>query len=139
MVLRKALLFNHVHDDDIKQFRVVFDVGTTALGEQLRGDESVTLTLANENMSDGATSSLDRSDLGCDPVESGEPGFKVTETAACEVDGSLTDASFTFLVEGSINPGSRERESLLGTYAYEIKLGGGLADDENYWGYGVRI
>ena len=105
-----------VHDEDIKQFRVVFDVGTTAPGEQLRGDESVTLTLEKEGVVDGATSSLDRGDLDCDPVESDPAGFKVTETAACEVDGSLTDASFTFLVEGAVNPGSRERESLQGTY-----------------------
>ena len=58
----------------------------------------MTLTLEKEGVVDGATSSLDRDDLECDPVESDPAGFKVTETAACEVDGSLTDASFTFLV-----------------------------------------
>ena len=121
--------------DDIKDFRVVFDVEALDDG-QLRGDESVELLLERDNFVAGDEADLGRGDLDCDPVDSKDPfEFEVTATAACEKEDSLTGAKFTFLVEGAVNPGRRKskRESLRGTYDYVINKGGGLAVDESYW------
>ena len=139
---------------DVEEFRVVFDVRSLALGDSLVGDEELTLELKREDkeeFSKAATASL-ADDLGCDPVTSRPTGFTVEAVAACEKEDDspsaasaanqagqlLTDASFTFEVMGNIDPATRERQSLAGTYDYEIEVGGKKASAE-FANYSYRI
>ncbi len=128
---------------DITEFRVVFDVGSLALGDQLVGDESVTLKLTHQETEkvDDATASLKDPALGCDSVNSEQASaFTIKAVAACENEDTelLTDASFTFSVKGAVEPGSREPDSLKGTYTYVLTANGERVGS-SYAGYSYRI
>ena len=126
-------------NEEIEDFRVVFDVTSLLPGDQLVGDESISLKLihGDTGAQDEEVASLD--ELGCDPVES-NPAFTITAIAACENEDTdlLTDASFTFSVKGALDPGSRDPDSLRGFYDYVLLVGGERVGSE-YAGYSYRI
>ena len=125
-----------VKKEGLSELRVVFDVTTLVAGDQLVGDEEVSLALVHETgSSDASTASLKDSLLECDPIESAS-GFSVTATAACENDETelLTDASFTFEVKGAVDPGGRNPKSLKGKYG-DLLLGKGERVGSEYAGY----
>ena len=137
---------------DIEEFRVVFDVGSLALGDSLVGDEELSLTLTRDDNATGFAEASLADDLGCDSVTSQPTTFSVVAVAACDKEDDtpsaassanqagqlLTDASFTFDVMGNVDPASRERQSLTGTYDYVIEVDGKKASAE-FANYSYRI